>query len=208
MIHVGELILVAGPSCVGKSTLIKKLQEGTETLLSEKVELGDPASWTYSEGARLHKIHEPHVDRMIFHYDILRPWKLNIDQGYEGDESLRILDTSEAITFVTLWATPQALIQRLRSREADLIRKTLSFRNIRSKWQKFRDLHKLWKRQKLYTNTLELFSFYDKWFEFCNTYILKAHWIINTTGSVPQVISFKELERYTNRLRCSNVLPR
>jgi len=183
MISVNRLVFFAGPSGIGKTTLIQGLQEGRFPELAEQFELGDPSSWNCIVAAHLHRVSSSQMDCVFFHYDLTRPWRGH--RSYEDEQPLGILDRANEITFVTLWATHQAFIQRRRSRQVSRLLKSIKSRNFRKLSFQIRLFKKHWQ---LYKNPSELLLQYDKWFKFSSRYNAKAHWIVNNTENIPQLL--------------------
>jgi hypothetical protein len=178
MIHINRLVVLAGPGCVGKSFLIKRIQERSVPLLSEQLELGDPSLWKYVQANRLHEVSESQIEQLLLHFSLFR-------QCYEKDKALEILHTSEEIIFLTLWATPDILLQRLNQRKTRLFLSFFKLVGFRSKLQRLR-LKRIW--QQWYTDLPELFFQYNKWFEFCDKYKKNKHWIVDVTENVPKLV--------------------
>jgi len=185
MIHVKRLILLAGVPCVGKSFLIKRIREGSAPLLSEQLEMSHPSSWMYVSASELPAGGASFIEQMVLHYDLLGPWE-DGRRDYEACGVLgAILDGSDEATVVTLWATPEDLLRRLRQRQARLL---WSFRNWRDhqqrlyRWRRFRRI------ERLYADPPRLFAQYDQWFAFCSRYRVKAHYMVISVSDVSGVI--------------------
>jgi hypothetical protein len=197
--HVDKLMVIAGPSGVGKSFLIKQLQLGSFPQFVKQLEMADPNLWTYVLARHLEKIREHKIDRLFLHYDLTRPWRRKLRSGYLEDQPLRILTTSKEITVVTLPGTPEILMSRIVAR-----RKARSERHKSKAKSNIRLFSRLAflgnqrnkKKQKdvlqLYKNPSELLSLYDEWMKFCRGIKLKSHWIVNTMEDPPTFISLKE----------------
>jgi SAM-dependent methyltransferase len=110
--RIDRLIVVAGPTDSGKSTFIRRLQKGGMPLIASQLGLEDASSWKFTSALQLHALREAHIDRLILHYDFLRPWNRSA-QTHERDEALDLLESANEITFVTLWAKPETLLRRI-----------------------------------------------------------------------------------------------
>lgn len=110
--RVGRLVVVTGPTSVGKSTVIAKLRAGELPELARRLELGDPARWTPLSASGLHRVTEPRIERALFHYDFLRPY-LRSAKVHARDEALDLLAAAEDVRFVTLWEPPEVLRARI-----------------------------------------------------------------------------------------------
>ena len=178
--HVKQLIIVAGPSCVGKTTLVKRIQEGGATSLSEQLGIDDPYSWNYVEAAQLSKVSESFVERMIVLYGI-KPYFREVNESVLG-----ILNTSDELTILTLFAPAQVLLQRMKRRDFPRLLSLIS----RGRFRK--SLSLLWRirrRRQVYVDQRELLLLFDKWIEFCDTLGAKSHWVMNTTGIDQKLVS-------------------
>lgn len=198
MIHINRLVLIAGPSCSGKSSLIKSLIEGSLPLLCEKLELGDAALWNYVKTKQIETITDPAVDRMIWHYNLTRMWNPEFKENYMEERHRRVIDASNEITVVTLWTSPKALQRRNIARTTKHLFWNFSRDGFYYKLELLRNLHKIKKRHMLYKNPLDLYSLYNRWFEFCKKIRPKAHLFVDTTEKAPKIISFEQLVTYTS----------
>jgi Predicted GTPases len=114
--RIGKLVVVAGPTAAGKSTLIEKLRRNEVPEIAQKVGIDDGAAWTTTEAHKLISLTEPFVDKLLFHYDFLRPY-LRSAKVPQRDEALDLLDTAEHRTFLTIWRPPQMLREQLQKSE-------------------------------------------------------------------------------------------
>ncbi len=198
MMCVNQLLMIAGPSGVGKTTLIERLQEGNLPSLCEKLELGDTALWKYVTIKELLTITDSMVDQMLLEYNLNRVWKSYAAYGYIDERHLQILDTSKEIILITLWASPETLRHRIITRTVKGLFWTFGLNSIHLKLHILRSFHKTRKRYRLYKNPHYVYSLYSEWFTFCKRRKLKAHWIIDTTKRDPRIISFEQLMRDIN----------
>lgn len=110
--RVGRLLVVTGPTAVGKSTFLRRLRAGWLPEVARRLELGDVSTWTETSASVLASFEEPRTPRLLFHYDFLRPY-LRSAKTHARDEALDVLDAAEELTIVTLWAPPEVLRARL-----------------------------------------------------------------------------------------------
>jgi len=92
---IGHLVVVCGPTAVGKSSFIRALGDAK---LRKK--FGIASDFT-----------------SVFHYDMLRPFDRPL-QSHGRDPAFHILQSAERITFITLAAEGKALQQRIGSESA------------------------------------------------------------------------------------------
>ena len=171
---VNKLIVIAGPSAVGKSFLINRLQSDAFPQFSAQLGITEPALWSVKTALDLEDIHELQEDRLIVHYDLTRPWKRRLHSGYMEDQPLTILQAAIEITFITLLATPEILLARFFSRRGEH-----PVRGIFRLTSLLKPRHKDITR--LYRNPSELLSLYIEWTNFCKKFSPKAHWIVDAT---------------------------
>jgi len=232
------LLVVAGPQCSGKSTLIQSLGVAEEYLLSARqgpkglarrewvhavnvgllrglpetsrfswsqaLEFGDPSSYKFLSASDLafvrmqkrdpgfslsryisRRLQELHIDRLVLHYGILSPWRhLGASGGYEADERLDTLDLFDQTTFVTVWANPELLRNRLKRRIAKVLESVAL--GQAPPLRGLRRAYRLGLLRRLSKNVPQLLHRYDVWFKFCDTRDPKAHWIVDNS-SVPEL---------------------
>jgi SAM-dependent methyltransferase len=114
--RIGKLVVVAGPTAAGKSTLIKRLRRNEAPEVAEKVGIEDGTTWTTIDANKLTTLTEPFVEKLILHYDFLRPY-LRSTKVPERDEVLDLLRSAEHLTFLTIWCPQQLLRERLEKGE-------------------------------------------------------------------------------------------
>ncbi|MCG8604311.1 hypothetical protein MJD09_04835 [bacterium] len=192
--QIDRLIVFAGPSCSGKSTVMERLQGGSLRSLSEKLELDDPCLWLFAAPKDLSQSSEAFIPRLILHYDMVGSWKSDdFQSSYEDDKRLRILDISNETRFVTFWTSPATLGERIETREEKRARKYGKKAHHR---QGLRPEGRLRKLRLLYTDQDRLRNQYEMWFRFCHFHNAKMHWIMDTTQDTPILYSIEEWRHY------------
>ena len=141
---IGHLVVVSGPTAVGKSSFIRALR--SDAALRKKFGIAD--SFTQVGANRLDGLARGRHDTLVFHYDMLRPFDRPL-QSHGRDPAFHLLDSAEKITFITLAASGDELRKRLRSEAA------------RPAGRKGRKRHAL--LQKQYENPAFLSAWYDAW---------------------------------------------
>jgi hypothetical protein len=190
--HINHLVIVSGPFCSGKSTLLKNLRENKIPLISDKLGMDIPSTWKYVElvapthieyELNLQKISKSPIDRLIVGYDFLHTMLMKRIPSYEEDERLDVLYNSDEITFVTLWAKREILTERNKLREKRYFFKNFNLQGvIKFSKSKFKS-HILFNRSRrvkkitdLYNSSF-LYNSYDKWFDFINAFNGSTNWI-------------------------------
>ncbi len=141
---VGHLVVVSGPTAVGKSSFIRALK--SDAALRKKFGIG--GSFTEVGANRLDDLAPGRHDTLVFHYDMLRPFDRPL-QSHGRDPAFHLLQSAEKTTFVTLAASGKELQQRLGSEGAQ------------ASTRKGRKRHALLRKQ--YENPAFLTAWYDAW---------------------------------------------
>jgi SAM-dependent methyltransferase len=119
--RIGRLLVVAGPTAAGKSTLIERLASGALPEVAARIGLDTPRNWqVIGDRETLRKFSAPHVDRLILHYDFARP--LYTSTPFERDAALELLGSADAATIVTVWTEPARLRRQLEAGELREVR--------------------------------------------------------------------------------------
>ena len=170
MFYLKKVLIIGGPSCSGKSTVIKKLKRGELPLLRQQIGIKDPTMWRYILAKDLEKIRKPVTLQLAVHFDT---W------GHHTKRRSKILrklvSISETIVVLTLCVQPSILFIR------NTLRIKKAFFSFFCTKPKFKELHNLWKRQFFYKNPNNIIILYERWFKTLETYQLDHHWLLNCT---------------------------
>ena len=112
MVKIGQLIIVGGPSCAGKSTLMREIHEGACPDLCNKIDMTAPSSWYYTSAIDLVKLREPMMERVIVHYDIFSHYFSKKKIGYISE----LINNSESVIVLTLYAPLRTFVRRVELR--------------------------------------------------------------------------------------------
>ena len=175
-----RLLIVAGPSCVGKSHLLEKLQGGELPSLSLSLGLAPVSSWEFYNAKRLQQSSDPPARNTLLHYDLMRPWFVGFG-NYQNDPALKILEAAQEITVLTMWDEPDILLQRFDQRiQGKLLRIYIPGKLF----SLLRNFPKLIQKRNFYRQPPELWRQYTQWFEFCAGYDLVEHWILRGSTQI------------------------
>ncbi|MEM7464534.1 MAG: methyltransferase domain-containing protein, partial [Pseudomonadota bacterium] len=112
---IENLLVVAGPSSSGKSTIINRLME-------RKLKLTNLPELTGKERAleagKLHKMSIGNLTDAVFHYDITRTAG-NSMRTVERDPTARILDICSKVNVITLLPSPERLQHQFVNNDSD-----------------------------------------------------------------------------------------
>ena len=152
--RVERMLVVAGPTSAGKSTLIDRLQRGELPELAGALALDKPGEWPMVGASQIQRLDEPRMPRLIFHYDMLYPY-LRSAKTHAREPSLRLLDAADEVVSLTIWTPPDTLLRQLEAGEiAPKTRFGLFLGNRR--YPKIRDD---------YRHPERVHRFYEAWFD-------------------------------------------
>jgi hypothetical protein len=132
--EIDRLLLIAGPSCSGKSTFIADLGAGRLPRVARQLDLGagigdgtgELGGWQVLLARDLPRLADARLERVILHYDFLQSWSPRRIPIYAEEGSLRILRAAAEITLVTLWAPAGVLEGRIAARRKTFVGSLLS----------------------------------------------------------------------------------
>lgn len=187
MFKINQLLIIAGPSYAGKTTLFKKMQQGDCPRLCEQLGMANPLSWRRVACRKLAKIREPIIERLVVHYDIYAHYSQK--NGFEILPEL--MTNADSVIVLTLYIPPKILIQRLNSRILvnlkslfclSVYRKKRLRRVLRKFSKIFMRSWREWKKLNAYKHGSTIFL-YERWFVFLSQNSLSAHWVLDHSKS-------------------------
>jgi hypothetical protein len=170
MIKVRRLIVVGGPSCAGKTFLLKKIQRGRCSALQTLLEMEKFLPWQYVQANRLHALDRPVIDRLIVHYDFCARHAQNRAPGNIHD----LMRSADQTVLLTLHASHKILARRMTTR---LLGELLI---PMAPGKKSRRISSLYEKRKRYTKGTDIAALYRTWFERMGELTLHKHWILQT----------------------------
>ena len=171
-----RLILVAGPSCAGKTTLISGMLEGDMVWLRETIGISNPAEWMYLEAKQLHKFNIPSINNLVLHYDILEQ---HTPTGYKHIPELIV--NYEDIIIITLTTSPFYLLLRNTNRLLNYIIEHFAG-HIRNNRKRYSKLTRLWQKEILYLNTGSTNALCEDWLNYIDKSTINKHLLFDTSG--------------------------
>jgi 2-polyprenyl-3-methyl-5-hydroxy-6-metoxy-1,4-benzoquinol methylase len=142
---IRHLVVVAGPSSVGKSTVLQRL-EHSEPLRHKFGIDGSPP--LFLDASDVDSLPAGPLDTVVYHYDLLRPFRRSV-RTHARDPAFHLLSSADRVTLITLANRPEVLGQRIVDTE-------LSRSWFREK-ARHRDL------QRRYQSPGFLLEWYDAW---------------------------------------------
>ena len=173
---VDHLVLLAAPSCCGKSRFLEELQEGRLHALADALGIERSADgWQILIPRELQRFEGQSIPRLILHFAIP---SIAINDGELADLAeeprLQVVPRSVKVTVVTLLASAGTLARRWRIRNREN-RKMIVF-NVRRYFEERRRMQRL---KELYGKPHEVTRAYDAWFRYVDRLPnLHASWVV------------------------------
>ncbi len=186
MDKVKRLIVIAAPSCCGKSTFVNKLIKRELPQIEKTTGMVDASAWTYKDlwlhEKELKALNNSDDLELLLHYTLPHPaLKFILRRGYDKKDRLSILQASDNITILTLFATPSTLVRRIQLRRDRIFERKKTIKQKRLKtMQALRTLNRL---HRIYSNPYRLAALYQKWFDICSEFNINDHLLVNVEQS-------------------------
>lgn len=113
--RIGHLVIVAGPTSSGKSTLASQI--ASDPAFRRQFGMG-PEEWPVVQASKVSELAAVRHDRLILHYDFMRPALSGI-RAYNRDPVLHLSSVAERVTIITIATPRERLKAQLRSGEID-----------------------------------------------------------------------------------------
>ncbi len=168
--RIRELVVVAGATGSGAAGLAQDLASGRAPEVAALVGTGDGSGFMHVDANDFSELSEPVVDRLILHYDILRPHRRSA-KTHARDEVMDVLRCAQRVTFVTLWRPPELLRRSYESHP-------VSF-SMRSGW--FFEGRRRQKLLKEFADPQELVGHHRRWFAFASG-AGSRHFVVSPDG--------------------------
>ncbi len=183
-VNSNQLIIIGGPSCAGKSFLIKRIQKGLYPGLCRQIELSNPSTCRYVNAINLKGIELSSRERLVVHYDFYTQQSKENEFNYLAD----LIDKFDRINVITIKVTRSILIKRNNSR---IIKTSLEYiiillslrRKDRKRSALQNKLRRLWKKRNAYKNN-QVELLYKKWFRYFNQFAEIKHYPLDNAESV------------------------
>jgi hypothetical protein len=191
--RIDHLMVVAGPSCVGKSTFVKRLERGDYPWLIRKIDVGDLSDWTtvYSKDAA--DLDISRYQKVVLHYALpIIPLSRKTFGGYEHDHRLDIVELADRVTILSLFADRKTVYKRIRNR----LRRVLlnCFRRPLAVAPRREFLRLLALKNTVNEPNFPYFSILYSWIDFCETMAPRNHLLIDYNHE-PELVSTQQCRR-------------
>jgi len=179
-----DMLVVAGPSGAGKSRLIDRLTRNELPELAKLASADTETPWTSALPNHLEDLPSPHVKKLAYHYDLLRPY-LRGPFNYSRDRAIDVFKLARNLSIVTMIASPAELGQRWNDREIQ----------PRMRLGYFTGPKRSKKMAKVLQDRQKVVEVYDIWFDFLKTQPGK-HYLLDSRDGAERLLpvsSWKDL---------------
>lgn len=183
MLPLDHLIVVAGPSCCGKSTFIDKLRNRELPDITSALGINDSSDWIYKDAyylnARLLKdIAQSPERNLVLHWTIPSPGiklllrDISLHFAHDKKARLRILQSAKRLTVLTLYTSRAIFLKRVNARRMRIMARRDGGMDSQLKYLvKMRHTRLM---DRIYSDTNNLASMYNRWFRLCSSFNVDA----------------------------------
>lgn len=193
-----RVIVIAGASCVGKSTLIDGLRGGKHPRLAAVLGLTDPEIWAFQNARRTAGAAAPPAARhLVLHYDIVRPVMERSFASFDDDPGLAPAVDASDLCICTMWGAGELLRARatLKTRRRAKIDAT-ALRAPVQWWMRNRRMKTL---RRWYRDDDFIRERYQQWFAFVESMSPgMRHLVVNAHDAHPVATPFARWSDGTN----------
>jgi|GEM_PF-2789184 len=181
--HAGSVIVLAGASCVGKTTMLERIRDGDHSMLPALPDSFDVGACDIRNAMDLvSRANGPAPGRtLLVHYDLFRPITFHGGLDFASDPVLSILRGASDVAALTLWEEPGILQRRSRVRRRRLWRKLVKRPFIGRVGWNYHVFEGARRRRKImqpwFDDPERLWQIYAAWFEYCRAAGIPHHWI-------------------------------
>ncbi len=168
MFRTNQLIIIGGPSAVGKSTFINRMKKEKLSPLLNHIPVSKPKDFLSLDAVDLAGIHKSFIDRLILHYDFI--YQSSPQERFPYLSNL--IKNSNSTHIITLCAESALLSNRISAR----LERISNIYPPRIKRNEY--LHKI---KKIYDNQKKLLELFKRWAEYFEEYEIASHIIIDSS---------------------------
>ncbi|MEA3411721.1 MAG: hypothetical protein U9R74_09300 [Pseudomonadota bacterium] len=187
MDQIKHLLVIAGPSCAGKSTFLKNFANGAYPDLVSELNIGDLSDWTTIYGKDVEGLRHAGHRKLLLQYALpFLALSRGTLAGYAHDTRLEILGRADKLTIVSLFADRKSIRKRIRKRLAKA-----AFARCRRPFSPAprRETHRLVTLNQLYNDPDFRFeSVCKQWIDYSDALPPHRHILINFSAG-PRLVS-------------------
>jgi hypothetical protein len=152
--HIGHLVVVAGPTSSGKSTLLERLK--ADAAMTRKLGMEEDVDWVIPAN-QLTPLPPGPLEGLVHQYDLLRPYHRSI-KTYARDPRCDFFKVADRITVLTMMSP------------SDVLRRRIVDSRRKAPWRSTRLSVRHREIYECYGHPDFLRGWYAQWFEFCDRY--------------------------------------
>jgi len=181
--RIDNLVIIAGPTSAGKTTLIDNLTSGKEPEVADHLGIKDINEWETLDMNGIAQDSRTHLSRVIMHHDFLTRLKWNAEHS-QMIEFLDIVTSAKRVTILTLWTEPHQLLAQFEENEIG------EYKRQHGTLPKNKKTLRL---QKDYEDPQKIIDYYKAWFAFSKT--LNGNHAVRSQGPSKRIQSVDEWRR-------------
>ncbi len=182
---INQLVILAGPKCVGKSTFMSDLLDNEPPFIHKCLGTDENQKWHLLKPEYLDKKEWPAASNLIWDYDFNHPIIRNL-KSYKDDSMVCLIRSAKLINFVTMWCPKHEMINRLNNQILKMDDESLKNKLIWLRW--------------LYQTDGLLSKVYSNWFKFITEFEANNWLLLNSQNEIE--LSALNIDKYH-----SNVAP-
>lgn len=206
MLPLDRLIVIAGPSCCGKSTFIWRLRHGELPHIEGALGIEDIDQWVYKDtfymkAGALQEIKRSPARNIFLHWTMPRPSLklvvrklLTLFAHDKNRERLELLRSTNHLTILAIYTSQPSLIKRVHARRIRVCElRRLGKIGGFAYWKQMRYTQRL---EKFYSNPSNILSLYQRWFLLCRTLRINAIHLVESERE-PSLVPIEEWPEIT-----------
>ena len=179
--RIRRLVVIAGPTSAGKSTLMDKIQQGQLETLCERIDLDERDKWEPKELYEIIRDSRNELDRIMMHYDFTTRLKWNMNLCAMTD-FMDIVRSADRVSIVTLWTEPEQLREQFEENEIQ--------RHVEARGEMPTNRKTLRLRED-YQDPANILRHYQDWFQFAQS-LTKSQYIVSQSSEVMTLAEWSE----------------
>ncbi|MEH6472462.1 MAG: hypothetical protein V7752_14535 [Halopseudomonas sp.] len=185
--NIKELIIVAGPSCAGKSYFIRQLKAGNRGIGSA-LGIDDPAAWTFLNYRDYWSHSNAYQSKVVLHYDFYGLFK-----NGEFRRLKELVEINDSVKIVTLCVPSRLLFKRaiLRVPKEILSLFKVRVRNMSIRTRVYNQALKIYQ----YGNKGQVSTLYSLWFKQIEELGVVRDWLFDSRSGVkPEILDARSID--------------
>ena len=172
----GHIVVVAGPTCVGKSTLMSQLLQGELRDLTDSLGMESGVVYELFHAAEWKRLVQASRRAVLLHFELTRP---QFQKRGEHDSALQVLGNARRVSFLTLWERPEIIESRFRVRVRQVLVEHVQGLRLWLAWRRHRRFQE---RRPFVENEERMWWLYRQWFGFAERFSGAPHQVVRSSA--------------------------